>query len=173
MANKFARRTGGRVCDPRPQYHARLRRWREAIRQPEHTRWIPENRRHRLCRRRGISLHRRSSKGDDQSQRVSYTHPNSSPALTDHFISCSNQVAPAELEAILIAHPQVLDAAVCGIYNEHGTSEMPVGYITTSVQGAEEQELLKADVLKHIHSQVARYKQITGGLHILPSIPRK
>ncbi|KAF7554420.1 hypothetical protein G7Z17_g2927 [Cylindrodendrum hubeiense] len=83
-----------------------------------------------------------------------------------------NQVAPAELEAILITHPQVLDAAVCGIYNEHGTSEMPVGYITTSVQGAEQEELLKADVLKHVHSQVTRYKQITGGLHILPSIPR-
>ncbi|KAH6988998.1 4-coumarate-CoA ligase [Ilyonectria sp. MPI-CAGE-AT-0026] len=83
-----------------------------------------------------------------------------------------NQVAPAELEAILITHPQVLDAAVCGIYNEHGTSEMPVGYITTSVQGAEEQELLKADVLRHVHSQVTRYKQITGGLHILPAIPR-
>ncbi|KAH7137401.1 4-coumarate-CoA ligase [Dactylonectria estremocensis] len=83
-----------------------------------------------------------------------------------------NQVAPAELEAILITHPRVIDAAVCGVYNEHGTSEMPVGYITTDVQGAEEQQLLKADVLKHVHSQVSRYKQITGGLHILSAIPR-
>ncbi|KAK7409176.1 hypothetical protein QQX98_008669 [Neonectria punicea] len=83
-----------------------------------------------------------------------------------------HQVAPAELEAILITHPLVGDAAVCGTYNEHGTSEMPVAYITTSVQDEEEQEALKADVLKHVHSQVARYKQLTGGLFILPAIPR-
>ncbi|KPM42922.1 hypothetical protein AK830_g3618 [Neonectria ditissima] len=83
-----------------------------------------------------------------------------------------HQVAPAELEAILITHPLVGDAAVCGTYNEHGTSEIPVAYITTSVQGEEEQEALKADVLAHVHSQVARYKQLTGGIFVLPAIPR-
>lgn len=82
-------------------------------------------------------------------------------------------MAPAELEAILISHPLVNDAAVCGVYDEHGTSEMPVGYITTDVKDAEDQRKLKAEVLKHVHSQVARYKQLKGGLHILSAIPRK
>lgn len=82
-------------------------------------------------------------------------------------------MAPAELEAILISHPLVNDAAVCGVYEEHGTSEIPVGYITTDVEGVEEQETLKVEVLRLVHSQVARYKQLRGGLHILPAIPRK
>ncbi|KAM0273138.1 hypothetical protein ACHAQH_008487 [Verticillium albo-atrum] len=82
------------------------------------------------------------------------------------------QVAPAELEAILITHPQVNDAAVCGIYNEHGTSEMPVAYIATTVEGHQEQQQLKEDVLAHVNSKVARYKQISGGIFILPAIPR-
>lgn len=85
----------------------------------------------------------------------------------------SNQVAPAELEAVLITHSLVEDAAVCGTYNADGTSEIPVAYITTKVQDSEGQEALKRDVLEHVHAQVARYKRLTGGVHILPSIPRK
>ncbi|RNJ60325.1 hypothetical protein D7B24_008707 [Verticillium nonalfalfae] len=82
------------------------------------------------------------------------------------------QVAPAELEAILITHPLVNDAAVCGVYNDHGTSEMPVAYITTDVEGHQEQQRLKEDILAHTNSKVARYKQISGGIHILKAIPR-
>ncbi|KAM5344308.1 hypothetical protein ACJ41O_012845 [Fusarium nematophilum] len=84
-----------------------------------------------------------------------------------------HQVAPAEIEAILITHPLVNDAAVCGMYNDHGTSEIPVAYITTNVQDLQEQEILKAEVLSYVHGKVARYKQITGGIHVLPEIPRK
>lgn len=70
-------------------------------------------------------------------------------------------------------HPLVEDAAVCGTYNDDGTSEMPVAYVTTKIQDPEGQEALKRDVLEHVHCQVARYKRLTGGVHILPSIPRK
>lgn len=72
-----------------------------------------------------------------------------------------------------MSHPLVNDAAVCGTYNEHGTSEMPVAYITTNLQGSQNQEMLKADVLRHVNAQVAGYKQLTGGVHILTAIPRK
>lgn len=82
-------------------------------------------------------------------------------------------MAPAELEAILISHPLVNDAAVSGIHDEHGTSEIPVAYITTNVQDSKEQKELIADILRHVHSHVARYKQLKGGVHILPAIPRK
>ncbi|KAH6886157.1 4-coumarate-CoA ligase [Thelonectria olida] len=83
-----------------------------------------------------------------------------------------HQVAPAELEAILITHPLVNDAAVCGIYNDHGTSEVPVAYITTTLEDAGELEELKASVLDHVNDKVARYKRITGGIFILEAIPR-
>lgn len=72
-----------------------------------------------------------------------------------------------------MTHPLVDDAAVCGKYNDHGTSEEPVAYITTKVLDRKEQEALKRHVLEHVHGQVARYKQLTGGVHILPAIPRK
>jgi 4-coumarate--CoA ligase len=39
------------------------------------------------------------------------------------------QVAPAELEGILVGHPQVDDVAVIGIYSEEQASELPRAYI--------------------------------------------
>lgn len=73
-----------------------------------------------------------------------------------------------------MTHPRVKDAAVKGVYNTDGTSELPVAFITADVRGPDDDEtLLKESVLKHVNSQVARYKHITGGIHILPAIPRK
>ncbi|KAK7707916.1 hypothetical protein SLS63_013597 [Diaporthe eres] len=82
------------------------------------------------------------------------------------------QVAPAELEAILITHSQVKDAAVCGVYNHDGTSEVPVAYITTDVKTSRDQQALKENLVEYVNGQVARYKRITGGVHILSAIPR-
>lgn len=83
------------------------------------------------------------------------------------------QVAPAELEAILIAHPDVKDAAVCGVYNDDGTSEVPIAYITTDTSEPAAQGALKLELIEYVNSQVARYKRITGGVQILDAIPRK
>lgn len=77
------------------------------------------------------------------------------------------------MEAILITHPQVKDAAVCGVYNEDGTSEVPIAYITTDIKASRDQQMLKANLVEYVNGQVARYKRITGGVHILPAIPRK
>lgn len=65
------------------------------------------------------------------------------------------------------------DAAVCGVYNNDGTSEVPIAYITTDVSEAAAQEALKVELIKYVNDQVARYKRITGGVHILDAIPRK
>lgn len=96
-----------------------------------------------------------------------------SPKLTNSHSIYRQQVAPAELEAILITHPQVKDAAVCGVYNQDATSEAPVAYITTDVKGSRDQQVLQTDVAEYVNGQVSRYKRITGRVHILPAIPRK
>lgn len=72
-----------------------------------------------------------------------------------------------------MTHPQVTDAAVCGVYNEEGTSEVPVAYAATDVEGSQDQQALRANLMAYVNGQVARYKRIDGGVHILPAIPRK
>lgn len=72
-----------------------------------------------------------------------------------------------------MTHPQVQDAAVCGVYDQDGTSEAPVAYITTDIEASRDQQALMANVVDYVNGQVARYKHITGGVHILPAIPRK
>lgn len=82
-------------------------------------------------------------------------------------------MAPAELESILMAHPLVNDAAVCGIYDEHTASEYPIAYITTNMVDPQDQMRLKSGLLLHVHARVAKYKQLSGGIHVLRQIPRK
>ncbi|CAK7224274.1 hypothetical protein SEUCBS140593_005519 [Sporothrix eucalyptigena] len=83
-----------------------------------------------------------------------------------------HQVAPAELEALLMAHPMVNDAAVCGIYDEQAASEFPIAYIATTEAGRADPKRLEAELLVHVHARVAKYKQLVGGIHILQQIPR-
>ncbi|CAG8796369.1 3561_t:CDS:1, partial [Dentiscutata erythropus] len=40
------------------------------------------------------------------------------------------QVAPAELEAVLLTHDAVSDTAVVGYYSEEEATEMPIAYVT-------------------------------------------
>ncbi|KAF4547704.1 AMP-binding enzyme 1 [Elsinoe fawcettii] len=93
-----------------------------------------------------------------------------------------NQVAPAELEALLLAHPQVTDAAVCGVLTEDTTSETPIAYIapplrspdsSTIMTDRQELKIFCEELQKWANAKVASYKRIRGGVHVLPNgIPR-
>ncbi|CAN6242224.1 unnamed protein product [Urochloa humidicola] len=65
------------------------------------------------------------------------------------------QVAPAELEAILLSHPSVEDAAVFGVPDEEA-GEVPVGCVVRR-RGAAESE---ADVMAYVAARVASYKKL-------------
>ncbi|CAJ0907845.1 17100_t:CDS:2 [Entrophospora sp. SA101] len=43
-----------------------------------------------------------------------------------------SQVAPAELESVLLTNPIISDAAVVGIYSEQDATELPVAYVATT-----------------------------------------
>jgi 4-coumarate--CoA ligase len=78
------------------------------------------------------------------------------------------QVAPAELEGVLLSHPEVSDAAVIGINaGEHG-SEMPRAYIV-SKHGS---KLDEAMVQKYMREKLAGYKQLTGGVMFVDAVPK-
>ncbi|KAH8650124.1 hypothetical protein BX600DRAFT_483980 [Xylariales sp. PMI_506] len=75
------------------------------------------------------------------------------------------QVAPAELEAVLVSHPKILDAAVIGVPGE-GT-ELPRAYVV-----ADPKQISAEEIKSFVASQVARYKQLRGGVIFLPAIPK-
>lgn len=84
-----------------------------------------------------------------------------------------NQVPPAELEAVLLSHPLVTDAGVCGVYNERFESEVPVGYVTldAKVQVKDQKKMLE-DIKGFVTERVARYKHLRGGLFSLAELPK-
>jgi acyl-CoA synthetase (AMP-forming)/AMP-acid ligase II len=73
------------------------------------------------------------------------------------------QVAPPELEAVLLDHPQIVDAAVIGVKSADGTSEYPRGYVVKR-PGPEGDKLTHEDVHSHINERLIHYKRLTGGL---------
>ncbi|OQE04487.1 hypothetical protein PENVUL_c032G06528 [Penicillium vulpinum] len=84
-----------------------------------------------------------------------------------------NQVAPSELEGIFSAHPKVLEAAVCGYFDESRQTDWPIGYVTliASVPENERQALLD-EIHAWFEGQVATYKKLRGGLHHIDELPR-
>jgi acyl-CoA synthetase (AMP-forming)/AMP-acid ligase II len=76
------------------------------------------------------------------------------------------QVPPAELEAVLLRHPDVTDAAVLGVPDEEA-GEIPVGYVALRVGATADAE----QVRQFVASQVATYKQIRR-LEVIDEIPK-
>ncbi|MET3804883.1 4-coumarate--CoA ligase [Nakamurella sp. UYEF19] len=65
------------------------------------------------------------------------------------------QVPPAELEAVLLTHPKIADAAVIGVNDEDG-EEIPKAFIVLQA-GA---ELSAADVMAYVAEHVAPHKKV-------------
>jgi 4-coumarate--CoA ligase len=71
------------------------------------------------------------------------------------------QIAPAELEALLLSHPKVMDAAVIGVLDDD-RQEIPKAYVVaTSDSGLTEDEI-KAFVAEHVapHKKIRRVEFI-------------
>lgn len=67
------------------------------------------------------------------------------------------QVAPAELESLLLSHPKVIDAAVVGRPNEK-VGELPWGFVLAKG----DQKGLEKELLKWVENKVVRYKRLGG-----------
>ncbi|KAJ1819595.1 hypothetical protein LPJ60_003673 [Coemansia sp. RSA 2675] len=80
------------------------------------------------------------------------------------------QVAPAELEGLLMDHPAVLDAAVIPAFDRVQETELPKAFavVRPNFNRAGITEEIKAWVAE----RVANYKALRGGVELIESIPK-
>ncbi|POS77615.1 4-coumarate-CoA ligase 1 [Diaporthe helianthi] len=81
------------------------------------------------------------------------------------------QVAPAELEGLLLAHPAVSDAAVIGVYSEQRATELPRAVVVLAA-GYRGDEKMEKDLKDWIHQRVAPHKRLRGGVRFVQAIPK-
>lgn len=81
------------------------------------------------------------------------------------------QVAPAELEAALLEHEAVADAAVIGIESER-EGELPYAFVVVH-DGQPKNKETKESILKSIEATKAKFKWIKGGMEFMDVIPSK
>lgn len=74
------------------------------------------------------------------------------------------QVAPAELEALLLTHPKILDAAVIGV--EIPGTEAPRAYVVTAGDISEQ------EIKDFVKTHASSHKQLRGGVIFMDTIPK-
>jgi len=78
------------------------------------------------------------------------------------------QVAPAELEALLLSHDLILDAAVIGIPDPSGSgNELPRAYVV-----ADNSKITEDRIKQFVKQNLAQHKQLRGGVVYMDAIPK-
>lgn len=76
------------------------------------------------------------------------------------------QVAPAELEEILLSHPQVLDAAVIGVkHDKYG--EVPKAFVVRR-----DDEVTPTEIQDFVGKRCVKYKWLVGGVQFIDEVPK-
>ncbi|KAJ7136077.1 AMP binding protein [Mycena epipterygia] len=86
------------------------------------------------------------------------------------------QVPPAELEAILLTHPEIADVAVIGIESVEKATELPRAYVVHAhpekVKSAKAKAEFLNSIMKWTEQQVANHKFLRGGVGLIDAIPK-
>ena len=92
-----------------------------------------------------------------------YTNP------TQELIKVNGlQVAPAELEAVLLEHPAIADAAVVGITVRD--EEFPRGYVV--LQAEAKGKVTTEEIQEWVKPKVAKHKYFVGGIAFVDEVPK-
>ncbi|KAJ3496824.1 hypothetical protein NLJ89_g10432 [Agrocybe chaxingu] len=86
------------------------------------------------------------------------------------------QVPPAELESVLLTHPDIDDTAVIGVNSAREATELPRAYVVHARPDTVKTDAQKAafaqSVVKWIEGKVARHKFLRGGVVLIDVIPK-
>lgn len=83
------------------------------------------------------------------------------------------QVAPVELESILLQCPYVVDAGVFGIYDESQATEIPRAFVVIADQYKNENHTnIEKKVQDWVNERVANHKRLRGGVKATEAIPK-
>merc|ERR1719154_1018939 len=80
------------------------------------------------------------------------------------------QVSPSELEDLLRAHHEVMDAAVMGIPDDR-MGEVPRAFVVKRNRKAKN-DAMAEEIHDYINERVSDHKRIRGGIVFLEAIPR-
>ena len=82
------------------------------------------------------------------------------------------QVAPPELEAVLLSHPQIVDAAVIGVPAPNpDDGQLPRAYVVRR-PGEHGDAVTEAEIKAHVAGKLAKFKHLEGGVMFVSAIPK-
>lgn len=81
------------------------------------------------------------------------------------------QVAPAQLEDILLGHAAVADVAVIGVYSEQRATELPRAYVVVA-NGHQGDKRLGETLQEWLNERVSPHKKLRGGVKFVDAIPK-
>jgi 4-coumarate--CoA ligase len=81
------------------------------------------------------------------------------------------QVPPAELEGLLLSHPDIDDVAVIGIQDHEQATEVPRAYVVPK-KGVEGSKQKEKDIVQWLGGKVASHKRLRGGVRFVNEVPK-
>ncbi|KAH8675824.1 hypothetical protein BX600DRAFT_186734 [Xylariales sp. PMI_506] len=81
------------------------------------------------------------------------------------------QVAPAELEGVLVGHPDIMDACVIPAFDHERSTEVPRAYVVLKAN-TPRTEATATEIVKWLGSKVSPHKQLRGGVRFIDEVPK-
>ncbi|KAI0176184.1 acetyl-CoA synthetase-like protein [Hypoxylon sp. FL1284] len=81
------------------------------------------------------------------------------------------QVAPAELEGILLGHDEIADACVVPAHDRQRETEVPRAFLVMK-PGVSRTEAKAAEIARWVESRVAQHKRLRGGVRFVDEVPK-
>lgn len=81
------------------------------------------------------------------------------------------QVAPAELEDLLMSHMKIADAAVIGVQSDNYGTEIPKEFVVVFAS-TDGKEVSAKEVMDFVKANLSSHKQLRGGVEFVDEIPK-